>query len=235
MTNETPKDTRPKTIWQSIELMTELLAKEGISKEKGGKDITYKFRGIDDIRNHISPLQKECALIILPRIVSRTETERTTKAGGFALWVNLTVNFDLVNTIDGSKYTVKFEGEAVDYSDKATQKAMSQAYKTMAINTFNIPTEGEQDGDNEKIEISSSNQGIFRNINELNQYVENCIAAFMAAETQQALKEIEGLYHDKLVLLRNSHTKEDKEAGAKIANVYHEKMQQLKSKGSVKL
>jgi hypothetical protein len=230
MTNET-EDNRPKTVWQSIEKMTELLAKDGISKDKGGSgDIKYKFRGIDDIRNHISPLQKECALIILPRIVSRQETERTTKSGGFALWVNLTVHFDLLNTIDGSKYTVRFEGEAVDYSDKATQKAMSQAYKVFAINTFNIPTEGEQDGDNEKIEISSSNQGIFRNLEELNQYVENCVSAFNSTKTEQELRDIETLYHDKLVLLRNSQTKEDKEAGAKIANIYHEKLQQLKDK-----
>ena len=150
------KDTRPQNIWQSIEKMTELLANKGIAKDKGGVgEIKYKFRGIDDIRNATATLQKECALVISPKVTSRIETERTTKSGSFAMWVILHVDFELVNTIDASKTVVSIIGEAVDYSDKATQKAMSQAYKIFAINAFNIPTEGEEDADSKNIDFAN--------------------------------------------------------------------------------
>jgi hypothetical protein len=38
-------------------------------------------------------------------------------------------------------------GEAMDSSDKATNKAMSAAYKYAALMTFAIPTEGDNDAD----------------------------------------------------------------------------------------
>lgn len=49
--------------------------------------------------------------------------------------------FDFVATEDGSKHTVETYGEAMDSSDKATNKAMSIAYKYAAFQAFCIPTE----------------------------------------------------------------------------------------------
>jgi len=179
MTEET-KDMRPKNIGESIEMMTSLLAKGGIAKDKGGVgEIKYKFRGIDDIRNHIAPLQKECALNIIPSIVDRTEIERTTKNGSFALWVVLKIDFLFINTIDGTSSNVSWQAEAVDYSDKATQKAISQAYKTVCINVFNIPTEGEEDSDAEKIQFQAKRVGAFESDELRNMWVTNVKDAFL--------------------------------------------------------
>ena len=55
--------------------------------------------------------------------------------------------FDFVSACDGSKHTVKTYGEAMDSGDKATNKAMSAAYKYAAFQTFCIPTEGDNDAD----------------------------------------------------------------------------------------
>lgn len=215
---------RPQNVFQSIEKMTELLAKEGIQKDKGGtREITYKFRGIDDIRNNSSPLMKECALVILPKMMKREEKERTTKSGGFALWVVLDVDFEFVNTIDGSKINIPIIAEAVDYSDKATQKAMSQAYKTLAINAFNIPTEGEQDTDAEKKEFQGKRVGAFESEEMRKVWIGNCKGAFEKAENITKLKDVESLYHDQLVIMSASDDTADKIAANEMRQIYKTK------------
>ena len=45
-------------------------------------------------------------------------------------------------------------GEAMDSGDKATNKAMSAAYKYAAFQTFAIPTEGTPDADAETHEVA---------------------------------------------------------------------------------
>jgi hypothetical protein len=227
MTTEEVK--RPQNIHQSIELMTELLSKQGIEKKKGNtNEIKYAFRGIDDIRNTIAPLQKQCALNIIPRLIERKENDtRKTKNDGFSLWVVARMEFDFVNTIDGSKVTVPVEGEAVDYSDKATQKAVSQAYKIACINVFNIPTEGEEDTDKEKIQIKGGQLGVFESPQLRDLFVENCKGAFDKSDTVAGLKDIESFYHDKLIMMRNSKDGEDVVKGAELAAFYKTKLDAL--------
>lgn len=221
---------RPKNIHESIEAMTALLAKEGIAKDKGGtQEIKYNFRGIDDIRNVIAPLQKECALNIIPKVLKRDEKERPTKNGGFSLWVTLDMEFDLTNTIDGSKVTAPIIAEAVDYSDKATQKAMSQAYKMMAINVFNIPTEGEQDTDAEKKEFAGKRVGVFETDELRRMWVSNCKGAFEQAESLVALKDVETFYHEKLILMGASQDVADKAEASEIRAIYTAMTNKFKS------
>lgn len=207
--------------------MTEELAKAGIGKDKENKDQKYRFRGIDDVRNAVAPLQKDCQLLIYPKMLSRTEHERTTKSGGFALQVVVKIAMHFVSTVDGSEVVTEWENEAVDYSDKATNKAVSQAYKTAIINTFNIPTEGEEDTDTEKKELKGKKVGVFENAGLRDIYVDNCVKTFNEAETALQLKDREALYHDKLILMAHSEDQADKDAAAKIRQVYTERLQSL--------
>ena len=46
-----------------------------------------------------------------------------------------------------AKHIVKTFGEAMDSGDKATNKAMSAAYKYACFKAFSIPTEGDNDAD----------------------------------------------------------------------------------------
>lgn len=85
--------------------------------------------------------------MILPRVISREVTERATSKGGALFYVTVEVEFDLVSAEDGSKHTVKTYGEAMDSADKATNKAMSAAYKYLALLTFCIPTEASPETD----------------------------------------------------------------------------------------
>jgi hypothetical protein len=134
-------------VYTAIAEVTAKLAKTGISKDRKNTQQNYKFRGIDDVYNALSSTIAEAKLCLLPRVVSRSVTERETKNGGVLFYVVCDVDFDLVSAVDGSSHTVHVIGEAMDSADKATNKAMSAAYKYMAMQVFCIPTEGDNDAD----------------------------------------------------------------------------------------
>jgi len=135
-------------VYQAINAIQLALSKTGISKDRvNSQGSGYKFRGIDDVYNAISPLLAEHGLCILPRMLSRECTDRISAKGGNLFYVTVEAEFDFVSAEDGSKHTVKTFGEAMDSGDKATNKAMSAAYKYAAFQAFAIPTEGDNDAD----------------------------------------------------------------------------------------
>lgn len=133
------------SVYKAINAVQSDLSKTGIAKDKQAQG--YRFRGIDDVYNAVSPLLAKHGLCILPRILNRTVSERHNKNGTALFYVVVEAEFDFVCAEDGSKHTVKTFGEAMDVSDKATNKAMSAAYKYAAFQAFAIPTEGDNDAD----------------------------------------------------------------------------------------
>ena len=135
-------------VYQAINKVQAALAVTGISKDRTNTQGSgYKFRGIDDVYNAVAPLLAEHGLCILPRVLTRVCEERTSKNGGALFYVTVEAEFDFVSAEDGSKHTVRTFGEAMDSGDKATNKAMSAAYKYAAFQAFSIPTEGDNDAD----------------------------------------------------------------------------------------
>lgn len=122
------------------------LAKVGISKDRKNESQGYRFRGIDDIYGTLSPILAEHQLVILPRVAQRVETVRATKNGGSLYSVAVEVEFHLIGASDAG-FTASVWGEAMDSADKATNKAMSAAYKYLALMAFCIPIEGIEDAD----------------------------------------------------------------------------------------
>ena len=136
------------SVYKAINAIQAELAKVGISKDrKNQQGSGYMFRGIDDVYNAISPLMAKHGLCILPRMLSRQCEERQSKNGGALFYVTVEAEFDFVAAEDGSKHTCRTFGEAMDSGDKATNKAMSAAYKYAAFQAFAIPTEGDNDAD----------------------------------------------------------------------------------------
>lgn len=130
------------------------LAAEGIAKSKtNSQGAGYKFRGIDDIYNAASSIMAQVGLCMMPRVLSRTVTERASKSGGTMFVVVVEAEYDFVAVEDGSKHTVKTFGEAMDSGDKATNKAMSAAHKYAFIQAFSIPVEGDNDSENQSPEV----------------------------------------------------------------------------------
>jgi len=134
-------------VYRAIAAVAGAMAKEGIAKDKRNSQQGYNFRGIDDVYNALAPVLSEFGLVILPRVLQRIETEREAKSGGALFNVVVEVEFDFVAAEDGSRHVVKTFGEAMDSADKATNKAMSAAYKYAAMQAFCIPTSGDNDAD----------------------------------------------------------------------------------------
>lgn len=136
-----------KDVYRAINSVQADLAVRGIGKDRRNEQQGYKFRGIDDVYNAVSSLMAKHGLCILPRCTERIVTERQTAKGGVLFYVVVRCEFDFVAASDGSRHVVVTYGEAMDSADKATNKAMSAAYKYALMQAFAIPTEGDNDAD----------------------------------------------------------------------------------------
>ncbi|EKQ1113558.1 ERF family protein [Morganella morganii] len=128
-------------VYKAISNVARDLAENGIRKDRKNAQQGFMFRGIDAVYNALAPALVKHGLVILPRIIERSVTERQTQKGGTLFYVVVKAEFDFIATEDGSKHTVATFGEAMDSGDKATNKAMSIAYKYAAFQAFCIPTE----------------------------------------------------------------------------------------------
>lgn len=181
MTDQVP------AVYGAISDVMAKLAKEGIAKNSKNVQQGYKFRGIDDVYNALSPFLAECKLVILPRVLKREVTERETKNGGALFYVVLDVEFDFVAAVDGSRHVVRVVGEAMDSGDKATNKAMSAAYKYACMEAFCIPTEGDNDADAQTHEVKAKESV---DPKECNKYVSLLVDALNVDVTEEIRAEM---------------------------------------------
>jgi hypothetical protein len=130
-------------VYKAISAVQGELAQIGISKTKKNQQQGYNFRGIDDVYDALAPILAKHKLCILPRVIARNCVERQTQKGNPLFYVTVECEFDLVSAEDGSNHIIRTFGEAMDSADKATNKAMSAAYKYAAFQTFCIPVDVE--------------------------------------------------------------------------------------------
>lgn len=179
-------------VYEAINKVQSELAHVGISKARTNtQGASYKFRGIDDVYNVLSPMLAKHALCILPRMISRICDERLSGAGKPLFYVTVEAEFDFVSAEDGSKHTVRTFGEAMDSSDKATNKAMSAAYKYAAFQAFAIPTEGDNDADSHTHEVAPKSKPAAAN-NQPAQLDE--AAAIKAMRSANTVEQLEKFY-----------------------------------------
>lgn len=144
-----------KKVYAAIADVTAKLAKEGISKDKKNVQQGYSFRGIDDVYNALAPFLAASKLCILPSVLEREVVERRSAKDTALFYVTVKVDFAFVSAEDGSDHHVVTYGEAMDSGDKATNKAMSAAYKYACMQAFCIPTEGDNDADKHTHEVKA--------------------------------------------------------------------------------
>lgn len=140
-------------VFSAIGAVSREIATTGIAKDRKNVQQGYAFRGIDDVFNALGPIMAKHGLFILPRVLSRVITERINAKGTALFYVVVEAEFDFTSAEDGSKYTARTIGEAMDSGDKATNKAMSAAYKYAALMTFAIPTEADNDTESQTHEV----------------------------------------------------------------------------------
>lgn len=117
-------------------------SKAGLGKDSVNQQQGFKFRGIDSLMDLASPILSRHHLLMLPAVRSRSVETRETRNGGLLYNVVLDVEFHFVSGLDGSSFPVRVIGEAMDSGDKATNKAMSAAYKYAMFQSFCIPLSG---------------------------------------------------------------------------------------------
>jgi hypothetical protein len=142
-------------VYTAIHAVLSELSKLGITKDRRNEQgAGYNFRGIDDVLNALSPLLTAHKLLMLPRAVARNQEERQSKSGGALYYTDVRMEYDLISVVDGSTHVISMFGEAMDSSDKSTNKAESAAYKYAAFQAFCIPVQGLEDADYESPEAA---------------------------------------------------------------------------------
>lgn len=117
-----------------------------IGKSSRNQQQGFMFRGIDAVMNAINPALTKYKVFIVPEILEQTREERTTAKGGLLIYSICKVKYTFYAE-DGSFVTAVVIGEGMDSGDKATNKAMSIAFKYACFQVFCIPTEEMRDTD----------------------------------------------------------------------------------------
>lgn len=133
-----PAATKP----QIYTLIPKVMADIGvIGKDRDNNYQNYKFRGIDDVYNAVSPAMVKHGIFVVPEVLSVTEEHVSTSTGKSSFSVRMDVKHTFYAP-DGSSVAATTRGEAMDPGDRATSQAHTDAYKQAVFKVFCIPTEG---------------------------------------------------------------------------------------------
>lgn len=135
-----------KNIFETINAVMEEIG--AIRKNSRNKQQEYMYRGVDDVMNALNPAFIQHKLLMVPEVVSQKREERQTANGKNLIYSVLSVKYTLYAEDGSSIYTI-VTGEGMDSGDKASNKAMSVAFKYACFQVFCIPTEEMQDPDAE--------------------------------------------------------------------------------------
>jgi hypothetical protein len=137
----------PPHIYQALVAIGGELAKVGISKDRRNEQQNFRFRGIDDVMNVVSPILAKHNVLFLVDYVDYPDIERVTGKGTTLIYTKVKGIFTFTSAQDGSQVSVTTFGVAMDSGDKACNKAMSAALKYALLQTFLVPTESNEDAD----------------------------------------------------------------------------------------
>lgn len=131
-------------IYKSIlAIMSEIGA---IEKTRSGDGIKYNFRGVEDVLYCFHPLLIKHNVFCAPKVIRESSETFLNKNGNTSFRVSLTIEHVFYSD-DGSSVSATTTGEGIDTSDKATNKAMSAAFKYAFFELFCVPTAAVEDSD----------------------------------------------------------------------------------------
>ena len=111
------------------------VGKDALNKTQG-----FKYRSIDAVMNALNPAMIKHKIFCAPEVIEQIREERTTGKGSTLIYSVCKIRYRFF-TVDGSYIDAVVVGEGMDSGDKATNKAMSVAFKYACFQTFCIPTE----------------------------------------------------------------------------------------------
>ena len=119
------------------------VGKDDVNKQQG-----FRYRGIDAVMNALNPALTHNHVFVVPEVLEQQRQERTTGKGTVLIYSICKIKFTFFAE-DGSHIEAITVGEGMDSGDKATNKAMSIAFKYACFQVFCIPTEEMKDPDSE--------------------------------------------------------------------------------------
>jgi len=123
-----------------------------IGKDSRNQMQGFNFRGIDAVMNALSPALIKNHIFIVPEVLEQTREERTSTKGSALIYSVCRVKYTFYAE-DGSSISAVVIGEGMDSGDKATNKAMSIAFKYACFQVFCIPTKEMADPDADTHEV----------------------------------------------------------------------------------
>ena len=108
-----------------------------IGKDSFNQQQGFAFRGVDTVVAELKPLLAKHGVIIVPDAIERIYGQRPTRSGGVMHEVNLHVKYRIYGPA-GDFVEASAWGEGTDSGDKATNKAMTGAYKYMLFQLFAV-------------------------------------------------------------------------------------------------
>lgn len=112
-----------------------VVGKNDVNKQQG-----FKYRGIDAVMNALNPAMVKHKIFCVPEVLEQKREDRKTPRGNDIIYSVCRIKYRFFTT-DGSSIETVVVGEAMDSGDKATNKAMSIAFKYACFQVFCIPTE----------------------------------------------------------------------------------------------
>lgn len=118
-----------------------------VEKSQKNRAQGFSFRGIDQFQNKLHGLLIKHKVVLVPQVTHRTDEQIESSSGKKQRSVNLVMRYSFMDIEDGSSLSAMMPAEGLDFGDKATNKALSAAFKYCMIQLFSVPTEDQIDGD----------------------------------------------------------------------------------------
>lgn len=100
----------------------------------------YQFRGIDAVMNAVGPALRRHGVLVLPLTERADWREVSTSTGKASRECTVTVRYRFYGPA-GDHLDAIVPGEAMDFGDKASPKAMSVAFRTALLQGLALPTD----------------------------------------------------------------------------------------------
>lgn len=123
--------------WSNVQAEVRSLAKTQTNTTPGQN---YKFRGIDAVMNAVGPILRQHKVTIMPYEVDVERRDVTTSQGKASRETTVLVTYRVTGPA-GDHLFGKAPGEAMDFGDKGTAKAMSVAYRVFLLQALTLPTD----------------------------------------------------------------------------------------------
>nr|DAS28229.1 MAG TPA: ERF superfamily protein [Caudoviricetes sp.] len=130
-----------------------------IAKDGNNQQQKYKYIEYETIAGKFRELFSKYGVVLIPSMVEQERSTITTSRGSSGVSTVCHFEFTVVNADKpDDRFVVKWQGEAADYGDKATNKAATAAVKYYLMRQFNISSKGDEDPDSQTPEVAQKQQ-----------------------------------------------------------------------------